>query len=282
MSSIRRQNFCKLHADGAAFIIWDEIFGPEMKQNVSPNSDEVALWCHPVKGISAQGLLLVSVSTQVDLEISAYDRWGQQMPYDVNALKCLCEWLIGKKYPLRQLVIRWNGVINAAVDMQGPYPRVPFLERGKVIANLQLDGLPLETHLQKKIFGMHLIELEQRHVLVEVAEWHLDMGRMAELIATHHFLMPQGAVVSFLKVDVTTNEAHLRTFEPQCLKPNFQASAVLNAAAWALLEIKHLSAPFLIHTEFGTNVIRAVKQKGRDTELQVEGAAKLVARGNLE
>jgi diaminopimelate epimerase len=262
-------SFEKYQGAGNDFILIDD------RHFTFPLQDKTLIQklCHRQKGVGADGIILLQISTSADFRMRVLNADGSEAAMCGNGIRCLV------------LFIRSLGYNAVSYRIETGYSMIEcLLQEEKIVVSQKISSAPIQE-IALPFAGcsqdiLHLNTGVPHVVIFKDGIENIDVENLGREICNHPHFAPEGANVNFAKI-ASDDEVHVRTFE-RGIGETLACGTGAVAVALAAQQHRRLKSPIKIIPRSKEPIEVAFSDAvGDQREVQVVGNAKFVFNGKI-
>ena len=274
-----------MHGAGNDFILFDKKINPDLE--LMP--DIIAELCRRHTGIGADGVLLISDSTDTAFDMRYFNADGSTGSLCANGARCAIQYgYLSGRFQNRKIKFRANDVEYSGI----------VLEEGKVQFYLNHPG-KMKQNFKIKVWNQLIpasfADTGSPHIVVKIDDVLKDPSdpssfynnldefpvyQLGREIRNHPDFAPGGTNVNFIKLE--DNSIRIRSFERGVEDETLACGTGSVASALISFVKEGFNPPISVFTKSGDELIVDFKMDNmKVTEISLTGPAKVVFKGEL-
>lgn len=265
--------FVKYSGCGNDFILVDnrsQLFPPEGRALIP------AL-CQRRKGIGADGVILLELSTIADCRMRVFNLDGSEAEMCGNGVRCLALFFRELGFPKRRFTIE---TMHRLMHVEIHPASIVDVEMGDP-TDIQWD---VEVGVGNKTHIVQILDTGVPHIVLFTSDIdHVDMAHLAPELRQRRDLAIKGANVNFAMYDAHNKQLHVRTYERGVEAETLACGTGAAASAIAICRQLNLESPIDVLVRSGESLkVDFDWHKGRPVNLSISGSATRIFHGECD
>lgn len=269
-------NFTKMVGSGNDFVVIDN------RNNIFDGQNKALIkkLCNRIKGIGADGIILIEKSETADFKMRILNSDGSEADMCGNGARCAAYFASSQKIVLKSMKFETlAGIIEGEIlddGCEAKKVKVKMINPHSVRDDIYLDLPDLE---QVRICSINT-GVPHAVIFVENIK-NIDVEEIGSFVRYNQAFMPSGTNVNFVKIK-NQNEIIVRTYERGVENETLSCGSGSTASAIFSALKFDLKSPILVHTKSGEDLQIHFNKDGENIkDVYLEGLVEIVFNGNF-